>query len=285
MSLQVNPSPSRVASRTAPRAPAYTQSQVAASLAANPNASKGGYEGPPIGEQYPGQNAPANAPATDPYSVDGDPILAKIRAGNETARTNARAGAQASAKALAIRFGDASGISTDQNAQAEASGNPYSTLATLLKNYHDTGLAHDESLNNQNLFYSGTRAKTLTEDAGTYQHGVYDARNAALDAYGGIQSGLASALSGADQSDTAGLTDAYGRAGQRAATYGYDPGASTPPPPAGTPPPPSGTTTAPPTIPGGLDPAIATAVAAQPSSLAAALAKAAQAKLVKIPVG
>ena len=230
-----------VKAKSAPRAPAYTQSQVAASLAANPQASRGGYEGVgtvanpgPAGQtSYGTTQSPfaPDAPATDPYSVDGDPILAKIRAGNETARTNARAGALASAKALAIRLGDASGISTDQNAQAEAAGNPYSTLATLLKYYHDTGLAHDETLNNQNLFYSGARAKTLTEDAGNYQHGVYDARNAALDSYGGIQSGLASALTGADTADTGALTDAYGRAGQRAATYGFDPGATTAPPP------------------------------------------------------
>jgi hypothetical protein len=222
----------------APLPAGVTQSQIAASLAANPQASKGGYEG--VGGTY-GTATPQTAytpaaAATDPYSVDGDPILAKIRAGNETARTNARAKALADAKTLAIQFGDATGISDDPAAQAEAAGNPYSTLATLLKGYKDTGLAHDETLNQSNLFYSGARAKTLTEDAGQYQHGVYDARNTALGAYGGIQSGLAAALTGADQSDLAGLGQATDRAGQRAATYGIDPGAPAPPQ-AGAPPP------------------------------------------------
>lgn len=169
----------------------------------------------------------ASTAPPDPYDYSGDPALAKIHAINVAARANARTQALAAAKTLAIRFGDATGITDDPNAQAEAANNPYSTLATLLKGYKDTALSHDEALNKDNLFFSGARVKQLGEDANAYQHQTYDARNAALDQFGGIQSGLASALSGIDQSDIAAEGDAYGRAQARALANGYDPGAGT----------------------------------------------------------
>lgn len=222
-------------------APGVTRSQVAASLAANPGASFA-YGVTKSGQAVPGatpmpdtadivsayQNAhggTGGAGGDSGYSdYNADPILLRIQAANQTARENARLAAITAEKQLAIQLGDASGIIDDPTVAAEAAGNPYSTLAGLLKGYGQTKIAHDESLNKANLFYSGTRAKTIADDADQYQQNTVNARNQALGQLATIQQNLAMALGGADQADIQGLTDAEQRAAQRAATYGYDPG-------------------------------------------------------------
>jgi hypothetical protein len=139
--------------------------------------------------------------AFDPYGVGGDPILAKIQAGNVKARQDAEAAATAARKALAIQFGDASGFTDDANTAEAARNNPFSTLANLLRGYNETSHQHGEDLNQANLWYSGTHGKVLADDATAYQGQQYDARQAALGQLSGINSGLAGALSQANTDD------------------------------------------------------------------------------------
>lgn len=189
----------------------------------DPNASMA-YGVDASGHKIPGIGPMAQYQPPDPYDTSGDPILAKIHAITATARANAQGNAIMQRNQLAVALGDATGITDDPNYADAAAHNPNSILAQLLKGYGDTVHSHDEALNKDNLFYSGTRAKTLTDDANDYQGQQYTARSGALASLSGIGSDLATALSGADSQDEQGLEAAYGRAQASALANGIDPG-------------------------------------------------------------
>lgn len=202
--------------------PSPMQGQIAASLAANPDASTGAYLGPAMGDYSTVAGRVASG-APDPFSYAGDPILQKIEANNQQARIDAQTQATALRQQLAIQLGDASGLSDDAATAAAAANNPSSTLASLKKAFDQTSLNDDETLNKANLFYSGDRVKTIQGADTDYLGQVQAARDAALAQSGTIGSNLASALTTADNSDSAGEGDAYTRAVNLATTYGYDP--------------------------------------------------------------
>lgn len=161
------------------------------------------------------------------YDFSADPALQRIVAVDAAARSNAEAAAMTAEKQLAIQLGDATGIIKDGTTAKEAANNPYSTLASLGKAYKQTEWNTDQSANQNNLFYSGARAKQVAGDADTYQHQQYDARTAAMNALATIQENLAAAENTANANDAAGYQSAYTTAANNAATYGYDPGGNT----------------------------------------------------------
>ena len=167
------------------------------------------------------------------YDIASDPIWQKIQTIDQATVSQAKAQALAAERQLAIRLGDATGITGDKNTADQATNNPYSTLALLRSQYGNTVTAHDEQLNKDNLFYSGARAKTLSDDANAYQQNVYTARQQAMDQLSAIQQALLGAENNAQAADTQGLQDAYTRGINQAATYGYDPGAAAAPTVAG----------------------------------------------------
>lgn len=160
------------------------------------------------------------------YDFSSDPALQQILATDAAARSNAEAAALTAEKQLAIQLGDAKGIIGDSTVAKEAANNPYSTLASLGTAYKQTQWNTDQSNNENNLYYSGARAKQVATDADTYQHQQYDARTAAMNALATIQENLALAEGTANSNDAAGYQSAYTTAANNAATYGYDPGAT-----------------------------------------------------------
>lgn len=215
------PGDAPAAPKTAPVAPVGFAGQVAASLAANQHAA--GANGSNFAGDFTGQTLPG---AVDPYDYSADPILNKIKAGTAKARVDAQSAKVAALQDEAIRFGDGSDLN-DPTVAAEAAGNPFSVLAALKRDYDNTVHDHGETLNQNNLWYSGAHAKQLADDALGYQGQEYQARSAHNATVGGIGSALATALSGADSADIGAETDAAGRATARATAAGYDPGAQT----------------------------------------------------------
>lgn len=216
-----------------PAKPAFTQDQVNQSLAANPQASKGGYEGPmPMGSQLPQQaQAPPPTPPGLSYDYSADPILNQISALSSQGRADAQSNALMLKKQLAIDYGDPALANTlgDPNTAQAADSNPFSVRKQLAKSY-DTGQHQlDENYNQQNLFYSGARAKGLGDFANEYQGQLYDVAGKQQSALGGIDQNLAMALAAADAQDQQAQQDAADRAIQVALAYGIDPGQSTGP--------------------------------------------------------
>jgi hypothetical protein len=131
----------------------YTAAQVAASLAANPFASTGGFMGQPADAAA---GAAGSDSGLDPYNFL-DPILQRIQALSTQSRIDAQSNALKLRREAAIDYGsaEAAGLADDQTTQQAANDNPFSILSELKRNY-DRGLHDlDESLNQQGLVLLG----------------------------------------------------------------------------------------------------------------------------------
>jgi hypothetical protein len=231
--LGVGPTPLGLSTRT-PAQPTFTQDQVNTSLAANPYASKGGYEGkiPMTGPgPQPQQAAPAAPSAPNlSYDYSADPILNQIQALSSQTRSDAQANALALRKQLAIDYGDpevANQFGDPATAQA-AQQNPFGVRQQLQRSY-DQGLHNlEEQYNQQNLFYGGARAKGLSDFGTDYQGQLAGAAGQEQTALGGINANLAAALAAAQAQDIQGQQGAADRAIQMALATGTDPGAPGP---------------------------------------------------------
>jgi hypothetical protein len=95
-----------------------------------------------------------------------DPVLAKLSALGEMSIANARTEAANAKKQALIDAGSeeiARGVGADENTLGAAKANPFSTQATLMKEYQDRQRQMDENLNANNLFYSGERIRQMGE--------------------------------------------------------------------------------------------------------------------------
>jgi hypothetical protein len=95
-----------------------------------------------------------------------DPVLAKLSALGEMSIANARTEAANAKKQALIDAGSeeiARGVGADENTLSAAKANPFSTQAELMKQYQDRQRQMDESLNANNLFYSGERVRQMGE--------------------------------------------------------------------------------------------------------------------------
>jgi hypothetical protein len=95
-----------------------------------------------------------------------DPVLAKLSALGEMSIANARTEAANAKKQALIDAGSeeiAKGVGADENTLGAAKANPFSTQALLMKEYADRQRQMDESLNANNLFYSGERVRQMGE--------------------------------------------------------------------------------------------------------------------------
>lgn len=123
------------------------------------------------GQASAGSGASANVAAPDTSKLNfnigdfgDDPIVGRVKAAVEAQTAEANARAEAARNTQLIRFGDPAMVNTvlgkkaGNTAQA-ASDNPFSTVADLntWNNRSLTGI--DETRNQQNLFYSTTRAR------------------------------------------------------------------------------------------------------------------------------
>ena len=218
----------------APQSAATTALQQQSAARAQPYAQYGlGAAGtaakPQIGSALGPINSPApSAPAGNPYDYSTDPALQAIKAVTARQRADARAGNTAGLKQLAIRFGDASGLIDDEGTALAAKGNPFSTLAEILRGYTRGVEGIDEGYNKRNLFFSGRRARALTDALEDRNRQEYRARNEVQDQVGALARALRDTLAGADMSDIEAEQGARDRAVQRSLDYGIDPGQGQP---------------------------------------------------------
>lgn len=222
-----------------PRRPPVDPSLAARSQGMNKQYGLGQYATPkPPAAPKPGPTAP-RTPVGSPYDVNADPVLAQIRALTGRQRGDLQAGATNARTQLGIQYGDenlARQYGGDSYAQA-AHDNPFSVAAELARSYKQGGQQIDESLNQDNLFYSGTRAKALGEHAFDYQRQTAQAEAEKQQRLSQIAAELAGQFSGLDQQDITGLTEANARALEQSLKYGINPGAGAPTEPVAPPPP------------------------------------------------
>lgn len=212
----------------AAKTPGYTQQQVNASLAANPYASHGGYEGiVPLVVQPP--SGPPTAAGVNNYDLNADPALQQIQALVGQSNDQAQSSALKQRQNLLLAYGDptvaASILGPGDPIAAAAGQNPTSTVKQLGQSRDRNLQTLDEQLNAANLGYSGYRVTQEQQAGQDYQNALAQAAgglNSSLDQVG---SNLAAALAGNNQQVVSGINSAADRAAQAAATSGADPGA------------------------------------------------------------
>lgn len=137
------------------------------------------------------QNRQASTPSTsfqDTYNYD--PIQTKIRALGTQSAADANTNAAQLRKEAAINQGDPEllrSLGFDQNTVDAASGNPQSLTAQLNLEYQNRQKQLAESMQNQNLFYSGE-----------YQRNLLEMAKGKATAQGNLGQSLRDLLSGAD---------------------------------------------------------------------------------------
>ena len=166
-------------------------------------------------------------PGGSAYDISTDPILQQIKALTGKRRGEVESGARTARQQLAIEYGD-EGLGREYGGESFATAardNPFSVARELSRWYSDTGRDLDEGFNKGNLFYSGARAKGLSEHTLGYQRRTSQAESEKQQRLSAIASELAQTLSGLDMEDVDAQTDAGQRALERSLQYGIDPGA------------------------------------------------------------
>lgn len=209
-----------------PRTPGYTQTQVQSSLAANPYASHGGYEGP---TPMPAQYTPPTAAAVNSYDLNTDPALQTIQALAGLSDEQAQSGALQQRENLLLAYGDpsvASSVLGPNDPIAQAAGqNPTGTVQQLGQQKDRNLKTLDDQLNAANLGYSGYRVTQETQAGQDYQNALAQAAGQLNQNLGSVDSNLASVLSQNNAQRVSGINDAADREAAYASQNGVDPGA------------------------------------------------------------
>jgi hypothetical protein len=157
-------------------------------------------------------------------NYESDPVLARIRALNTQNVANARTEAEALRKQAVIETGfDDVGarIGLDENTQLAARNNPFSTRALIQKESTERGRDLDESLNQQNLFFSGARADRLGELGFNTAQATSEAGKTLQQLLAGIDTGVLEAEQYAAQQEQAAIQQAAFEAQQAALQQAY----------------------------------------------------------------
>lgn len=206
-----------------------------AAPAVNPSPGSPPYTPAPTSSSSP--TAPSPAPAYDPnaYNLDTDPIVAQIRAANLQSVGGAEAAALEGKRSLLTQFGSQEIarriLGLNDPTLAGISDNPDTSLSTLGqigRSYREQTHQSDENLNKQNLFYSGTRVKALSDLGYNQQRDVSTATNDLNSKLSGLDQAVLQSQDEARQREIQARSDALSRAVQFASQYGVDPG-ETPP--------------------------------------------------------
>lgn len=208
----------------------YTQAQVSASLAANPNASHGPYMGPTMPAQYTPPPSPPTAAAVNSYDLSTDPALKQIQSLAGLSDTQAQAGALQQRQNLLLAYGDpnvaASVLGATDPIVTAAAQNPTSTVHQLAQQRDRNVKTLDDQLEGTpNLGYSGYRITQETQAGQDYQNALAQAAAQLNQNLGSVDSNLASVLSANNEQRVQGINSAADRAAQAAAQTGVDPGA------------------------------------------------------------
>lgn len=168
-------------------------------------------------QTQPSQNAPQAPPTAGAsgYDINVDPLLQMTYAFTGMNDEQAQAQALKQRQQELLTYGDpslAAAVLGQSDPFVQAAGqNPTSTLAQL-RTGHDQA-THDltEALNKENLLYGGARILKEGQVANDYENALARAAAGVNTDLSGIDSGLAAALAGSQQSRIQGMQDAYGR--------------------------------------------------------------------------
>lgn len=174
-----------------------------------------------------GNGAAPTAAGVNHYDLNTDPALQQIQSLVGMSNQQAQSSALKQRQDLLLAYGDpgvAGAVLGTSDPIAQAAGqNPNSTVAQL-------GQSHDrnvkqllESLNGQNLGYSGYRVTQEQQVGQDYQNALAQAAAGLNSSLGGVDSNLASLLAGNNQQLVAGINSAA----DRHAHDTTDPGAGT----------------------------------------------------------
>lgn len=171
----------------------------------------------------PNTPAPGAPVAPVAYDINTDPALQTVNALTGMSDEQARAQALKQKQDALLGYGDphlVQALLGDSTLAQAAGANPTSQLAQL-GHQRDTNTHNlTESLNKENLLYSGARVNQENEAAQQYQNALASAASGVNQGIGGIDSQLAQAL-GANQSQRIqAMLDAESR---HATDRGYDP--------------------------------------------------------------
>lgn len=157
-------------------------------------------------------------------SYESDPVLARIRAIGGQDVGNARTEAEALRKKAILDSGLTDvgrEIGVDDATLQAAAANPFSTSATIQRTAQERGRALDESLNQQNLFYSGHRANELSELGRNTAEAQSNLGSSIRDLLGGINQGVTSAETAAARAEQEALEQVAEQARQDALQQAY----------------------------------------------------------------
>lgn len=180
------------------------------------------------------------------FDFQSNPALVEARARATSGRDRALAQIQEGRRQALINFGSqdvARGVlGANDPTVAAISSDPdksNSVLAQIARGNRDTVNATDEALNQDNLFYSGHRAKTLANLATEKLRSESAAEAALRQQLSGFTGDQGSAEEQYRQAIADAQQGAYGSALDQALQYGIGPAEAAPPPgPPGAPPPP-----------------------------------------------
>jgi hypothetical protein len=157
-------------------------------------------------------------------SYEADPVLARIKALGTQDVANARSEAEALRKKAIIDSGLSdvgAEIGVDPNTVQAAAANPFSTAALLRKEQEVRGRDLDNSLNQQNLFYSGYRANQLTDLATSGAQQQSQLQGDVRSLLGGINTGVTEAEQAAFRAEQAAMEQAAEEARMAALQQAY----------------------------------------------------------------
>jgi hypothetical protein len=157
-------------------------------------------------------------------SYEADPVLARIKALGTQDVANARSEAEALRKKAIIDSGLSdvgAEIGVDPNTVQAAADNPFSTAALLRKEQEVRGRDLDNSLNQQNLFYSGYRANQLTDLANSGAQQQSQLQGDVRSLLGGINTGVTEAEQAAFRAEQAAMEQAAEEARMAALQQSY----------------------------------------------------------------
>jgi hypothetical protein len=184
----------------------------------------------------PGPLAQAAAPAPvqpppNPYDFSSDPLYQRIMALGEQRTEQANAAALSARTQDVIDYGDpdlARSLGLGDAAATAAARNPFSVLAGLARNEKAAPAALDESLNKQNLFYSGARGKQQSDLAMSLGQNRYNAWQANTGRLTGITNTLTGSLNAIADQESQAAQDAATRRQQQLGDLPVGPTAANP---------------------------------------------------------
>lgn len=217
---------------SAPKKKTYTADQIAASLAANPQASSGAYAGSPMGAQIPGGMAPPSpsgggSGGANPFA--SDPAYLAALAAEQAGSQQADAALRAAQEAAIVGYGDPSiakalGIGdVSENTAAAARANTLagnSSLARLNRQRDASQMSLENNLAAHGIVRSGELGYQTGQIGQNYGNALYDTQQQLLSGLTGARGQALSSKQGLHQGVIDALMGSYDRYVANPALYG-----------------------------------------------------------------